>query len=133
MVVFKPIRMILACASLAGLSACSSSVASGFVPEQGLTVSEIYHQSIDESAKSWTAPRYRTKSVEVNKPGYAGYIRTAHNETKALFKPLDNPAIPIFIYPHVALIGDEQLVKPGFTTEFFLYKQNQFALASERY
>ena len=54
-------------------------------------------------------------------------------ETKALFKALDNPAIPIYIYPHVALIGDEQLVKPGFTTEFFLYKQNQFALASERY
>ncbi|EHL30510.1 hypothetical protein LDG_7462 [Legionella drancourtii LLAP12] len=50
-----------------------------------------------------------------------------------LFKTLENPAVPIYIYPHVALIGDEQLLKPGFTTEFFLYKQNQFALASERY
>jgi conjugative transfer region lipoprotein (TIGR03751 family) len=37
------------------------------------------------------------------------------------------------VFPHVALIGDEQLIKPGYTTAFFLYKQNQFALASERY
>ena len=73
---------------------------------------------------------YRWGEDPVN---YQGETRTAANETKALFKALDNPAIPIYIYPHVALIGDEQLVKPGFTTEFFLYKQNQFALASERY
>lgn len=110
------------------LNACSSNVASGNVPEAGLTVSQIYHQSMDDTATSWTVPHYRVKALD-----YDGYTRTAANETNNLFKPLDNPSIPMFVYPHVALIGDEQLLKPGYTTAFFLYKQNQFALASERY
>jgi len=111
------------------LNACTSRVVSeGNAPEGGLTVSQIYHQSLDEAPTSWTAPHYHMKPID-----YEGYTRTAANETATLFKPLDNPAIPIYVYPHVALIGDEQLLKPGYTTAFFLYKQNQFALASERY
>lgn len=129
MVTCKTMCMTLACASVLLLNACASrSVATGRIPEDGLTVSQIYHQSVQESEVSWTAPRYRAKKTH-----YDGYTRTASNEVESLFKPLDNPSIPIFVYPHVALIGDEQLLKPGFTTAFFLYKQNQFALASERY
>lgn len=133
MAIYNITRMILVSSSLLALGACSSSVATGTVPEEGLTVSQIYHQSVADSAQSWTAPRYRVKTIKSSDAGYQGYTRSAANETKALFKPLDNPAIPIYVYPHVALIGDEQLLKPGYTTEFFLYKQNQFALASERY
>jgi conjugative transfer region lipoprotein (TIGR03751 family) len=134
MVIYNSIRMILVSSSLWLLSSCSSSsVASGTIPEEGLTVSQIYNQSVASSAQSWSAPRYRRSAAGNRSVNYQGETRTAANETKALFKALDNPAIPIYIYPHVALIGDEQLVKPGFTTEFFLYKQNQFALASERY
>ena len=96
------------------------------VEESGLTVSQLYHQSLDST--SWTAPHYHPKPTD-----YEGYTRTAANETQVLFKPLENPSVPMFIYPHVALIGDEQLLKPGYTTAFFLYKQNQFALPSERY
>ena len=129
MAIYNRASLILACASLLMLNACASRTAPmGAQTEEGLTVSQIYHQSIEESAKSWTAPHYQIKPTD-----YDGYTRTAANETKALFKPLDNPAIPIYIYPHVALIGDEQLLKPGYTTAFFLYKQNQFALASELY
>lgn len=136
MAICKHIRVILASASFLLQIACSSSVASGFVPEEGLTVGQIYQGSVAESAKSWAVPRYRIKTTDAGDAGasgFKGYTRTASNETRALFKPLDNPAIPIFVFPHVALIGDEQLLKPGFTTEFFLYKQNQFALAAERY
>jgi conjugative transfer region lipoprotein (TIGR03751 family) len=125
------LRTILACASLALLNACAShSVASGRVPEEGLTVGEIYHASIGEALKSERMPRFHVPATALSS---SGYTRTADNENHALFKPLENPAVPIFIYPHVVAIGDEQLLKPGFTTEFFLYKQNQFALASERY
>lgn len=129
MVNHKHTSMMLACASLMLLNACTSHTVSGnSIPEAGLTVSQIYHASMDEASVSWSAPHYRTKAID-----YDSYTRTAANETLALFKPLDNPSIPIFVYPHVALIGDEQLLKPGYTTAFFLYKQNQFALASERY
>ena len=127
MVIYKRISMTLACASLMLLNACSSHVGStSSVEESGLTVSQLYHQSLDST--SWTAPHYRAKPTD-----YEGYTRTATNETQVLFKPLDNPSVPMFVYPHVALIGDEQLLKPGYTTAFFLYKQNQFALPSERY
>lgn len=133
MVTYNTIRMILASSSLLLLGACAKSVTSGAIPEEGLTVSQIYNQSAEASAASWTAPRYKQSRSSSRIAHYQGETRTATNETKALFKALDNPAVPIYIYPHVALIGDEQLLKPGFTTEFFLYKQNQFALASERY
>ena len=127
MAIYKRTFMTLACASLMLLNACSSHMGTAnSVEESGLTVSQLYHQSLDNT--SWTAPHYRAKPTD-----YEGYTRTAANETQVLFKPLDNPSVPMFIYPHVALIGDEQLLKPGYTTAFFLYKQNQFALPSERY
>nr|WP_234802525.1 hypothetical protein [Legionella maceachernii] len=47
------------------------------------------------------------------------------------FKQLPNPEVPIHVFAHVAQLGDEQIIKPAYTTRFFLYKQNQYALASE--
>lgn len=124
----KP-HMILALSSLLILTACASSkVTSAAIPEGGLTLSQIYQQSIGEPMQPWSVKRSLTKPVN-----YEGYTRNATNEVQNLFKPLDNPQIPIYVFPHIALIGDEQLIKPGYTTAFFLYKQNQFALASESY
>lgn len=123
----KLIFTTLACASFFSLSACTShSVAQELSSEEGLSVSEIYHSQMTN--EPFHTPHLSAKPVD-----YAGYTREAANETASLFKPLDNPSIPLFVYPHVALIGDEQLLKPGYTTAFFLYKQNQFALASEHY
>lgn len=130
MAIRKPIIAFFLCTSLMNLAACSKTVSSGGVPEEGLTVSELYHQSIIESDKSARLLHSARLKRRVN---YEGYVRDAQNETKARFKKLENPAIPIFIYPHVARLGDEELVKPGFSSEFYLYKQNQFALASEQY
>jgi conjugative transfer region lipoprotein (TIGR03751 family) len=132
MATYKIMRMILVSSSFLLLGACAKSVTSGTIPEEGLTVSQIYNSSVADSAPLKMPLRYR-HVAKTHAVHYQGETRTAVNETKALFKALDNPAIPIYIYPHVALIGDEQLLKPGFTTEFFLYKQNQFALASELY
>lgn len=124
----KPL-MTLAFSSVLTLSACASSnLTSNAIPEGGLTVSQIYQQSMGETMQPWSIKRPLTKPVN-----YEGYTRDASNEVQNLFKPLDNPQVPIYVFPHVALIGDEQLIKPGYTTAFFLYKQNQFALASENY
>lgn len=125
MAIYNPLRMILVCASVLTLNACASSiVTSKPIPEGGLTVSELYIQSTEAPVQRWSVKR---------PVHYQGCTRDARNEIQNLFKPLDNPQIPIYVYPHVALIGDEQLLKPGYTTGFFLYKQNQFALASEQY
>lgn len=129
MAIHNKLRMILALGSSLALNACASSIiTSNAIPEGGLTVSQLYQQSISEPIQSWSVKRVLTKPVN-----YEGYTREAANEIQNLFKPMDNPQIPIYVFPHVALIGDEQLIKPGYTTGFFLYKQNQFALSSEQY
>ncbi|HAT1795179.1 TIGR03751 family conjugal transfer lipoprotein [Legionella pneumophila subsp. fraseri] len=107
--------MIILCANLA-LSACSTArLSQSAIPEQGLTVSQLYQQSQQE-------PLYKPVFHEV-KLGESGEE----------FKSLPNPEIPIHVFAHVAQLGDEQLIKPAYTTRFFLYKQNQYALASELY
>lgn len=128
MVIHNKLHMILALGSALALTACAAKVSSTPIPEGGLTVSQLYQQSLGEPMPSWSVAKRPSKPVN-----YAGYTREASNEIQQLFKPLDNPQVPIYVFPHVALIGDEQLLKPGYTTGFFLYKQNQFALASEQY
>ncbi|HBB7077281.1 TPA: TIGR03751 family conjugal transfer lipoprotein [Legionella pneumophila] len=129
MVIYNKLHTILVLGSAFILSSCASnSISSTAIPEGGLTVSQLYQQSLGEPMPGWSVPKKQPKPVN-----YAGYTREASNEIQNLFKPLDNPQVPIYVFPHVALIGDEQLLKPGYTTGFFLYKQNQFALASEHY
>ncbi|WBV72365.1 TIGR03751 family conjugal transfer lipoprotein [Legionella pneumophila] len=128
MVIYNKLHTILALGSALILSACASTSVSSAIPEGGLTVSQLYQQSLGEAMPGWSVPKRQAKPVN-----YSGYTRDASNEIQHLFKPLDNPQVPIYVFPHVAIIGDEQLLKPGYTTAFFLYKQNQFALASERY
>jgi len=112
-----------ACASLFVASCSSTHHAAETIPEAGLTVSELYHQSVKQQAvplPRLSKTKANSKPVVLKAPGQA-------------FKALPNPEVPLYIFPHVAQIGDEQLIKPGYTTQFFLYKQNQFALASELY
>ncbi|KTD23927.1 TIGR03751 family conjugal transfer lipoprotein [Legionella maceachernii] len=129
MVKHRKLVMILAFSPVFLITACTSSkVTAQAIPEGGLTVGQLYQQSVNEPTEHWSVKHPLLQQVD-----YAGYTQTAANEINALFKPIDNPQIPIYVFPHVALIGDEQLIKPGYTTAFFLYKQNQFALASESY
>jgi conjugative transfer region lipoprotein (TIGR03751 family) len=128
MATHNTLHTILALSSAMLLTACTTSaVSSGTIPEGGLTVSQIYQQSMGEPVQRWSV------KLPLRHVNYEGYTRDANNEVNQLFKPLDNPQIPIYVFPHVALIGDEQLLKPGYSTGFFLYKQNQFALPSELY
>ena len=107
--------LIMLCVSL-GLCACSTAnVSQGTIPEQGLTVSQLYHQSKPEPV-----PKKRLTNANLEK-------------TSQQFKALANPEVPIHVFAHVANIGDEQIIKPAYTSRFFLYKQNQYALVSELY
>jgi hypothetical protein len=105
---------IMLCASLL-LTACTTAHKSSVIPEQGLTISELYQQS---------------QARPLNKLPHRA-IHFAYKKDD--FKALPNPEVPIYVFAHVAQLGDEQIIKPAFTTRFFLYKQNQYALASELY
>ncbi len=103
------------CASLA-LSACSTAkLSQSAIPEQGLTVSQLYQQSMQQPIQKAVVQQVRFE------------------DSGEEFKQLPNPEVPIHIFAHVAQLGDEQIIKPAYTTRFFLYKQNQYALASELY
>lgn len=128
-----PLVLIMILSSL--LNACASSVRTGRVPEEGLTVSQIYNQVIDDNAMDEvrTLKGQRRASAQIHKTHYEGAFHQAFMNVSHGFKALNNPAIPIYITPKVALVGDEQLVKPGFVTQFYLFKKNQFALNSETF
>ena len=108
-------NLIMLCASLSLCSCTTAKVTSGTIPEQGLTVSQLYKQN-----QSTELQKKRQTKVRVQK-------------NSQQFKALPNPEVPIHIFAHVANIGDEQIIKPAYDTRFFLYKHNQYALASELY
>lgn len=115
MAIKKALTLITVCASVLLVSCASTHNQAQAIPEAGLTVSELYHQSVKLQQPVIKPQPYKLKASE------------------QAFKALPNPEIALYVFPHVAQIGDEQLIKPGYTTHFFLYKQNQFALASELY
>ncbi|AGN13891.1 TPA: TIGR03751 family conjugal transfer lipoprotein [Legionella pneumophila] len=115
MVTINKRTLTMLCASLA-LSACSTAnISQSAIPEQGLTVSQLYQQSMQQPIQKAVVQQVRFE------------------DSGEEFKQLPNPEVPIHIFAHVAQLGDEQIIKPAYTTRFFLYKQNQYALASELY
>ncbi|CZI44212.1 TPA: TIGR03751 family conjugal transfer lipoprotein [Legionella pneumophila] len=115
MVTINKRTLTMLCASLA-LSACSTAnISQRSIPEQGLTVSQLYQQSMQQPIQKAVVQQVRFE------------------DSGEEFKQLPNPEVPIHIFAHVAQLGDEQIIKPAYTTRFFLYKQNQYALASELY
>ena len=129
-----PLVLIMTLSSMLG--ACASSARTGRVPQEGLTVSQIYHQVIDENEMQdlrQIKAGMKQKKGKTHQTHYEGAFHQAFMNVSHGFKQLDNPAIPIYITPKVVLMGDEQFIKPGFVTQFYLYKKNQFALMSEKY
>ncbi|HBC0466350.1 TIGR03751 family conjugal transfer lipoprotein [Legionella pneumophila] len=115
MVTINKRTLTMLCASLV-LSACSTAkISQSAIPEQGLTVSQLYQQSMQQPIQKPVAQQVRFE------------------DSGEEFKQLPNPEVPIHIFAHVAQLGDEQIIKPAYTTRFFLYKQNQYALTSELY
>lgn len=98
------------------------------------TRANAFSDTTDSSGEA-TSPASMTQ-VMINKsvqPDYVAYTQTASNEVNSLFKPLPNPEIPIYIYPHLVSSNGESYPKPGMTTTFFLYRSNHYAMPGETY
>jgi len=105
-----------------------------------LTMTQIYDQTAGLSTTAdLPTPQFQAARPVTGVPigsghlEYVGYTRNAQNEVNTLFKPLPNPMIPVYVYPHLAKLGTDIVPIPGYTTSFFLYNQPYFALPSEQY
>ena len=115
----------------------------GTLPQGGeMTMADIYKQETGLSMNNTTntedssqpLSEVRTAlELDDESENYSGYTATSVNEINNLFKKLKNPEIPIYVYPHLVHEGEEAQPVPGYSTAFYLYKNNQFAMPSENY
>jgi conjugative transfer region lipoprotein (TIGR03751 family) len=120
----------------------------GTLPQGGeMTMADIYkqetmpllnqpfHEETDDGHGDRSLENVREQAArEEAATDYTGYTAVSVNQVHHLFKRLNNPEIPMYIYPHLVLEEEEEETPvPGYTTAFFLYKKNQFALPNKRY
>lgn len=116
------------------LTGCATS-GKNTIPQTGdMTMADIYKQETGLTPANETAGNYNGLANIRAKiaPQKSGYITANKIQTENLFKPLPNPEIPIYVYPHLVQ-QDNGVPIPGYTTAFFLYKKNHFAMPSEVY
>lgn len=58
-----------------------------------------------------------------------GYARDARTELDTFFLRLPNPALVMYVYPHLA--GAERVPVPGYATTFPMYERVEYALPGE--
>jgi conjugative transfer region lipoprotein (TIGR03751 family) len=102
--------------------------ASGRAPQQGPTMAEVYKDAMAESDGE-SLDKIREPMVYSGLTDVSGYTRTAQNEINNLFQPLPNPQLVMYIYPH--MVAEDEAPIPGYTTAFYLFKQDHFAMPGE--
>lgn len=109
------------------------------LPEGGnMTMAQIYQHetglSMDSEQDAGEASSLPQNPLLSSVPlDYVHYTLPPSNSVDALFKPLPNPEIDMYIYPHLVTENGEAEPVPGYTTAFFLYRQPYFARPNEKY
>ncbi len=147
---YKPQRWIdclVASVLIATLTSCASSSKSGsggdhLIPQQGLTVQQIYRQSSSGENNGLYEGEFGSgsddPSVEAARTQvpavYPATVQASPFQTpKTQFALMDNPSVPIYVYPHLVKMGNDEVPVDGYATTFFLYSQNHYALPWEHY
>lgn len=111
------------------LSGCQSTRST--LPTGGPTMAQVYKEAMAESDRSsieTLRQQIQSPIVFNGKEELVGYTRTAGNEVNQLFPELPNPQVALYIFPHLA---EEGVPVPGYTTAFYLYKSDHYALPGE--
>jgi len=128
----------LACLELAGCATAGKNA----LPQGGdMTMADIYKQ--ETGLSSLNDPMLNTNPSDkdlanarnivlaLKQPIYTGYTSISVNQIKNLFKPLSNPEVGLYVFPHLVFLEDEAQPVPGYTTAFFLYQENHFAIPED--
>lgn len=111
------------------LTACTS-MTSRRMPAGSVTMAQAYNKAINGTEPldhiRATVGNADNKSVD-----YYQYTRTQKNETHAQFKPLANPSIVMYVYPHTVGNGNDLIPVPGYSTIFPLYDHVYYAMPGD--
>lgn len=130
-------RILIASISLTmtlELSACSTAGKNPLPHEpEGLTMAEIYRQETPSTSSEYTGDEQALLTARRTALPLNTNENTTSSEVNQVFKPLPNPEIGMYVYPHLVNADGDSEPVPGYMTAFFLYKSNQFALPNELY
>lgn len=102
--------------------------------QTGLVVSSDTQGSGDNTTSSnqFDAISYQSNATSIM-PVSDQYIDDAQNQINSEFKVLPNPNIAAYIFPHMSHYSGTNVPVPGYTTTFFLYEKNHYAMPGEEY
>jgi conjugative transfer region lipoprotein (TIGR03751 family) len=136
MKIVKIIAVLLLSISIPVLTGCATPGANVLPQGGAMTMATIYHQKTSDSgdsdvgeARAQLRPlSTATKQIIINNSVYE-----RSSSINRQFKQAPNPQIGLYVFPHIVEDDGDQEPVPGYTTAFFLYKKNNFALPSEHY
>lgn len=101
------------------LSSCSSSIDS---ENQGIKMDVLYQKNSQQKLPNFQTGGRSQQGLN------SGFVRDQQTELENKFPRLPNPVLNLFVFPH--LTKDNNPV-PGYTTNFNLYRSDQYALPGE--
>ncbi len=113
---------------------CSSTGDKTVLPQDGATMADIYHQQMQKAGQNQVnQARHAVDSLPAASANLTlvtrGQLDIANQESSCAFPKLPNPAIQMYVYPHLA--GENLAPVPGYTTEFTLYETTYYAQPGE--
>ncbi|RBW47270.1 TIGR03751 family conjugal transfer lipoprotein [Psychromonas sp. B3M02] len=110
-----------------------------FVKPDSLTMKEIYNGSFNETEKNEPEKinnqesdidiQTSKKKRELKENDLRGYTRNVNNETKVLFKKLENPMLVGYVFPH---LNSDNIPIPGYSVPFRMSDKDLWAIPGER-
>lgn len=137
--------LLISLTSTVGLSGCTAP-GKNMLPHGDMTMAQIYRVQTGLAAPSDTQGNSdnTTFSNQFDISSYQGkptpvtpvsdqYTDDAQNQINSQFKVLPNPNIAAYIFPHMSHYSGTDVPVPGYTTTFFLYEKNHYAMPGEEY
>ena len=143
--IIKTSSLLISLTSIVLLNGCTTP-GKKLLPHGDMTMAQIYRVQTGLAVPSNTQA-VGNESLSSNRVNQASYRRVskptmpindhytdvAQNQMNSEFKVLPNPNIAAYIFPHIAHYSGTNVPVPGYTTTFFLYEKNHYAMPGEEY
>ena len=113
------------------LNGCAESSQAVLLPQNGPTMEQVIKNQNGNIAPNNQDMVGRGVPISSSGTNVSAYTRTAMNETSNLFKPLPNPTLVLYVYPHRVGQGADATMVPGYSVPFSLYTTPQFAISGQ--